>query len=231
MSAARALLLAALLLGAGAAPSLAGGFAYCQGEEKPLPMGQAALLWATLDVGTLGVLTECAHEAPDGSGLQQRTSRGLLYWRRAGGVAVFTDGYRHWAVRDGALVQWFGAQAVDPPPTVVVLRRVELLGARPLTTDFYARGTGDLQTDDFPVAMRIRLCWLLASEQPGLEEPWASFWVVPQGGTLPAAVLSGKRESGCSFLTLPAGRYYVAVYASPATRWELVAWDAPADGW
>ncbi len=62
----------------------------------------------------IGQPLECAHADPATGDVLQTTSTGLAVYRVGSHVAMFTDGYRHWALGRQGLVTWEG-NAVDPP--------------------------------------------------------------------------------------------------------------------
>jgi hypothetical protein len=62
----------------------------------------------------VGQPTECAHVDPATGDVLQATSTGLAVYRAGSHLAIFTDGYRHWALDRQGLVTWEG-DAVDPP--------------------------------------------------------------------------------------------------------------------
>jgi len=62
----------------------------------------------------IGQPLECAHADPATGDVLQPTSTGLAIYRAVSHVAIFTDGYRHWALGRHGLVTWEG-DAVDPP--------------------------------------------------------------------------------------------------------------------
>jgi hypothetical protein len=62
----------------------------------------------------IGQPLECAHVDPATGDVLQATSTGLAVYRAGSHVAIFTDGYRHWALDTQGLVAWEGG-AVDPP--------------------------------------------------------------------------------------------------------------------
>ncbi|MBI4492186.1 MAG: hypothetical protein HY690_05275 [Chloroflexi bacterium] len=66
----------------------------------------------------MGEPLECEHaNAENGDALQQTTS-GLAYYRQRTNTAMFTDGWRHWALTPEGLATWEG-DATDPPPGAV----------------------------------------------------------------------------------------------------------------
>ena len=63
---------------------------------------------------TIGQPLECGHADPATGDVLQPTSTGLAIYRAGSHVAIFTDGYRHWALGRQGLVTWEG-DTVDPP--------------------------------------------------------------------------------------------------------------------
>jgi peptidoglycan/xylan/chitin deacetylase (PgdA/CDA1 family) len=77
--------------------------AYCDTPGPPALAPSFAPLEEQLGE-TMGEPGECPHTDADIGDLQQRTTTGLA-WQAAGGDLVgFTDGYRHWELRDDGLV-------------------------------------------------------------------------------------------------------------------------------
>jgi hypothetical protein len=72
----------------------------------------ASLSQATGDV--MGQPLGCAHADPATGDVLQATSTGLAVYRPGSHDAMFTDGYRHWALGTQGLVTWEG-DAGDPP--------------------------------------------------------------------------------------------------------------------
>jgi hypothetical protein len=62
----------------------------------------------------IGQPLECARADPATGDVLQPTSTGLAIYRGGSHLAIFTDGYRHWALGSQGLVTWEG-DAVDPP--------------------------------------------------------------------------------------------------------------------
>jgi uncharacterized integral membrane protein (TIGR00698 family) len=64
----------------------------------------------------MGTALECAHTTAQGDA-EQRTTRGLAYYRLASNTVGFTDGWERYALgSDAGVLYWTGPQ-VDPPPT------------------------------------------------------------------------------------------------------------------
>jgi hypothetical protein len=63
---------------------------------------------------TMGQPLDCPHADAATGDVLQPTSTGLAVYRARSHVAIFTDGYRHWALGRHGLVTWEG-DAVDPP--------------------------------------------------------------------------------------------------------------------
>src|SRR5260370_14965293 len=106
------------LIFGGPAASLAGGFPFCAGGSAP----QLAHLFQRLaaELGDrIGQPAECEHPEAATGDVQQRTSTGLLYWRKTTNTQTFNDGAAHWALRGTQLLQWTTNEA-DPPPTALV---------------------------------------------------------------------------------------------------------------
>jgi hypothetical protein len=62
----------------------------------------------------MGNPVECEHPDPDGGGTLQHTTTGLAYRRTATQLAVFTNGWEHYALLNGVLSVWRN-QSVNPP--------------------------------------------------------------------------------------------------------------------
>jgi hypothetical protein len=61
----------------------------------------------------MGDALDC--EVADGEGnTQQKTSKGLAYYRKSSNIAAFTTGWDHWALTPNGVVHWAG-EAVEPP--------------------------------------------------------------------------------------------------------------------
>ncbi len=75
----------------------------------------------------MGEPLECEHPDPASGDTHQRTSTGLAYYRPSTNTAIFTDGWRHWALRGSRLGYWEG-QAADPPATAFAPRAIDTIG-------------------------------------------------------------------------------------------------------
>jgi hypothetical protein len=64
--------------------------------------------------GVMGTPLECEHANPENGDALQRTTTGLAYYRKQSNTAMFTDGWRHWALTAKGLIYWEGESA-DPP--------------------------------------------------------------------------------------------------------------------
>jgi hypothetical protein len=63
----------------------------------------------------MGQAVTCEYADPSGTGdVEQQTTAGLAFWRKATNTPTFTDGGTHWALTAGGLVSWSGG-SVDPP--------------------------------------------------------------------------------------------------------------------
>ena len=91
--------------------------AVCVAGERPALAG--AFLGLARQLGDrMGEPTECPTVDPATGDLVQRTTRGAATFRRASGLATFTDGQQRWAIRDAALLQW-SEPVADPPASAV----------------------------------------------------------------------------------------------------------------
>jgi len=68
----------------------------------------------------MGDAADCERPVDDDGNTQQLTTTGLAYYRHRPNVAVFTNGWDHWALVETQLVHWTGP-AVDPPATATVV--------------------------------------------------------------------------------------------------------------
>jgi hypothetical protein len=82
------------------------------GQSPQFALGFAALK-AQLGA-SMGNPVECEHPDPDGGGTVQHTTTGLAYYRTATNIAVFTNGWEHYALLNGLLSVWRN-QDVNPP--------------------------------------------------------------------------------------------------------------------
>lgn len=98
----------------GAAPAHATTAPHCGDGQVPLFGGAVDQLARNLGP-KMGTPVECVHPDPDSGDLHQQTSTGLAFVRQGSQVAVFTDGFRKWAVTDGRVLSWLGS-VNDPPP-------------------------------------------------------------------------------------------------------------------
>ena len=65
-------------------------------------------------VDRMGEALECPRADPATGDRVQSTTTGLAIYRAHSHVAVFTDGYRHWALDARGLITWEG-DGTDPP--------------------------------------------------------------------------------------------------------------------
>jgi hypothetical protein len=63
---------------------------------------------------TMGDPIECEHPASGNGDTVQKTTTGLAAYRKSSNTVSFTDGWRHWALRDANLITWEG-DSPDPP--------------------------------------------------------------------------------------------------------------------
>jgi hypothetical protein len=70
----------------------------------------------------MGDPTECEHATDAEGNTQQKTTRGLAYYRKAANISAFTNGYEHWALTPDGVVTWAG-DAVEPPADAQPLAR------------------------------------------------------------------------------------------------------------
>jgi hypothetical protein len=64
----------------------------------------------------MGTPLECAHTTAQGDA-EQRTTRGLAYYRLGTNTVGFTDGWERYALGlDAGVLYWTGPQ-IEPPPT------------------------------------------------------------------------------------------------------------------
>lgn len=87
--------------------------------RRPEFSGGIATLSDRLGAG-MGEATECEHPVSADGDTQQRTTRGLAYYRHARNISAFTTGYEHWALAGRDLVHWSGPD-VDPPAEAITL--------------------------------------------------------------------------------------------------------------
>jgi len=94
------------------------------GEPPSFTLGFAALHARLGD--TMGEPLECEHlHAPSGD-THQRTTNGLAYYRPSTDTAIFTDGWRHWALRGERFGYWEGRSA-DPPVTAFAPQEIDTI--------------------------------------------------------------------------------------------------------
>ncbi|MFN8637058.1 MAG: hypothetical protein U0893_24690 [Chloroflexota bacterium] len=92
-------------------PATSGNF--CRpGESPKFQFGFLALKELLGDV--MGDPVECEHPNSANGDTLQRTTRGLVYYRKATNTPTFTNGAEHWAITPRGLLYWVGP-AVDPP--------------------------------------------------------------------------------------------------------------------
>ena len=78
----------------------------------------------------MGVALECEHfDSATGDTLQQTTSGLAVY--RSDGTLRFTDGWRHWALDAGGMVQWMGADAEPPASTPSIAMAPRVVASMP----------------------------------------------------------------------------------------------------
>ena len=88
----------------------------------PAFVGELALLKASLGE-QMGDPVECERVVDNDGNTQQRTTRGLAYFRKKSDAACFTTGTERWARKtDRGVVYWRG-DAVDPPPNALLAMR------------------------------------------------------------------------------------------------------------
>ncbi|MGE3269341.1 MAG: L,D-transpeptidase [Chloroflexota bacterium] len=106
-------ILTALLL----TPSVAAAQAapFCAQGQAPQLGEQFSELQAWVG-DRIGAPLECPHVDAGSGDTHQQTANGLAYFQPDSQTAVFTDGWRHWALVDGRQVTWAG-QSPTPPVT------------------------------------------------------------------------------------------------------------------
>jgi len=62
----------------------------------------------------MGDAKDCEHAIDADGNTQQLTTTGLAYYRRRLNIAIFTNGWDHWALSDDKLLRWSGSD-VEPP--------------------------------------------------------------------------------------------------------------------
>jgi hypothetical protein len=85
---------------------------------RPFEHGFASLKEALGD--RMGEPTECEHVVNADGDTEQHTSTGLAYYRKKSNLAVFTNGWDHWALTDNGVMQWAG-EDVEPPPSATLV--------------------------------------------------------------------------------------------------------------
>lgn len=94
--------------------------------------------------------------------------------------------------------------------------------ATPAPTLFEARGQGGSETDSFQVLGRVEVCWEITGRSPsGTIGAQASFIFYLSGRQASANSVTSKTGSGCQFLNLPAGTYYIKVIATSWSEWRV----------
>jgi hypothetical protein len=63
----------------------------------------------------MGDPLECERVVDAAGNTEQRTTRGLAYYRARSNITVFTNGFDHWAIVASGLVHWT-SDSVEPPP-------------------------------------------------------------------------------------------------------------------
>jgi hypothetical protein len=87
---------------------------YCQqGQQPAFTKGMATLRSQVGDA--MGTPVECEHPAAVVGDTVQQTTTGLAAYSSITDTETFTDGWHHWALSPGGLVQWEGTSA-EPPP-------------------------------------------------------------------------------------------------------------------
>lgn len=116
----------------------------------------------------MGEPATCEFPDPNGTGdVNQQTTTGLAFWRKATNIPTFTNGWDHWGWTEAGLVYWTGS-SIDPPGAgeVPTLATPEAYGAAadwettgltepvlalytPASGAFFARtATGTMRSDD-----------------------------------------------------------------------------------
>jgi hypothetical protein len=86
----------------------------CQPGQAPQFSSGFADLKAQIG-DAMGDPITCEFADPSGTGdIQQRTTTGLAFWRKATNTPTFTNGFDHWAQTPNGWVTWTGA-SIDPP--------------------------------------------------------------------------------------------------------------------
>src|SRR5262245_13606192 len=86
---------------------------YCEAGQSPAFGHELAALKAQIG-DVMGTAVECEHPSNTPGDTVQQTSTGLAASSSSTNMVSFTDGWRHWALRDGALVSWEGTEAAPP---------------------------------------------------------------------------------------------------------------------
>jgi hypothetical protein len=88
---------------------------YCSPGQTPAFANGLAQL--KLELGeVMGTALECEHPSSVVGDTVQQTSTGLAAYSKTTNTVTFTDGWRHWAIRDGSVLSWEGTQAEPPSP-------------------------------------------------------------------------------------------------------------------
>ena len=92
------------------------------------------------------------------------------------------------------------------------------------TDPFVASGQANGQSANFSCAGSVQVCWEVSGESPSARIPGrASFYFYPEGpsGSSYRESLLGRETNDCTFITLPAGVYYIDVVATDWTVWRI----------
>jgi hypothetical protein len=87
-----------------------GTASFCQAGQSPAFVNGLAELKAQLG-DTMGTALECEHPSTAVGDTVQQTTTGLAAYSSRTNTATFTDGWRHWALRDSSLLSWEGTES------------------------------------------------------------------------------------------------------------------------
>jgi hypothetical protein len=113
------------------------------------------------------------------------------------------------------------ASASEPAPAMTIAPPPLPLAA-PLGVIFEGRGSGESETDNFRVTGRVEVCWEVSGRSPsGALGSEASFYFYQSGRPASTNSVTSKTGTGCQFLNLPAGTYYIKVLATSWSNWRV----------
>ena len=91
-----------------------GTASFCQAGQMPAFVNGLAQLKAQLGE-TMGAPLGCEHPSTAVGDTVQQTTTGLAAYSSRTNTVSFTDGWRHWALRDNTtLLSWEGTESVPP---------------------------------------------------------------------------------------------------------------------